>query len=69
MSHQALNWVNQIRLLGTFVPNTPYKKAESVAGRNPSLLTGSVFYSAIFYNSNFVLIDMILAGRNTVNKI
>ena len=69
MSYQALNLVIQIRLLWA-LPLIPHQKnAEPVASENPSRLTGSVIYSAIFYNSNFVLIVMILVGRNTVNKI
>ena len=58
MSYQALNLVIQIRLLGFFAPKTLLKENEANEQvRNVSSLVGSVFHSAIFYNSNFMLFD------------
>lgn len=59
----------RIRLLGAFAPNTPLKERRASSKWESLTAYWLCFYSAIFYNSNFVLIDMILAGRNTVNKI
>lgn len=58
MSYQALNLVIQIHLLGTFVPKTPSKESRAneqvrMSRRSLALL----FYSAIFYNSDFMLFD------------
>ena len=58
MSYQALNLVIQIHLLGAFAPKTLLKENEAneqvrISRRSLALL----FYSAIFYNSDFMLSD------------